>query len=70
MSLKLIKKKQCSVVDCDLYRDDGDNLFCKRHRLDWIETCDRTFGMETEAEEVDILNLLKNFQDKVYNDGG
>lgn len=53
---------KCIVIECLLLKRDEDYLFCLMHRLKWILQCNKNFGVETQAKEIQINMLLDIFQ--------
>ena len=59
--------KTCSTNGCFEVRETGDNIFCFHCRIDWVDICNQYFGVQVQATERDVLQLLTNFNNRLIN---
>jgi hypothetical protein len=53
----------CSVRNCQEFKEDGDQLFCKHHREEWYKYLPEKGEKMLPPHELEVLLLI--FQDKV-----
>ncbi len=53
--------KNCLTNGCLENRTGGDMLFCFNCRTEWITICNQYFGVEVQANEMEVSQLLINF---------
>ena len=59
--------KNCLTNGCLENRTGGDMLFCFNCRTEWITICNQYFGVEVQANEMEVSQLLINFQGRLLN---
>lgn len=59
--------KTCSTNECFEDRETGDNTFCFNCRTEWVCICNQYFGVEMQATESEVLELLTTFQNRLAN---
>ena len=60
-------KNECTVIKCNVERIDIDNLFCNHHRNDWINFCIVNQIHEKQISEIQLIQALKLFQEKIQD---
>lgn len=54
----------CSFFGCVNENINDDDFFCFGHRQLWRESCNNYFGVDVQAREFEIRNLLGDFRGK------